>query len=101
MQKNTAVSRNRRKCGITYICEIPGILLIVVWPFLMHLFTIRTRLEEEAFYPYGTYTDDYVLYIRSVVFIGLSCLMAAALVVQMIRKRHLDALKNTASGAPM
>ena len=100
-QKCTAVDRNRRKRGAVYICDIPGMLLIVVWPFLMHLFTIRTRLEKEAFYPYGSYADDYVLYVRGAAFIGLTCLMAAALVIQTIRKCRQDAQKNTASGAPM
>ena len=93
MQKNSAVSRSRRKCGITYICEIPGILLIVVWPFLMHLFTIRTRLEKETFYPYGAYADDYVLYIRNVVFLGIACLMTGVLIYQMIHQSSRKLLK--------
>ncbi len=73
--------KNNRKIWNT-IKELPGILLIVVWPFVMRRISVRSRLDKEAFYPDAPYINDIFLVSRGHVLLILAGLMVLIMICE-------------------
>ena len=67
--------------------RLPGLLLVSLWPCIVHLDRVRTYLENENWYPDAMYADDYFLHSKSMAFLILTIWMAAALCVGFIGRR--------------
>ena len=51
---------------------LPGLLLVTLWPCMVHLDRVRTWMEEENWYPDIQYIDDYFMHIKSCTFLFLA-----------------------------
>ena len=70
--------------------RLPGLLLVSLWPCIVHLDRVRTYLENENWYPDAIYADDYFLHSKSMAFLILAAWMAAALCVGFIGHRDKE-----------
>ena len=64
---------------------LPGIILVTIWPLLMHRDTVRTWLENVPWYPDRAYASDFFLHIKSRVFLMLAVWMLTAVIVCLVR----------------
>lgn len=63
-----------RKKKIWLLC--PGLILLAVWPCAVHMDTVRTGLEDAAWYPSLAVQSDFFMHIRSVLLLILAVWMA-------------------------
>ena len=79
--------------------RLPGLLLVSLWPCIVHLDRVRTYLENENWYPDAMYADDYFLHSKSMAFLILTIWMAAALCVGFIGRRDKKKSETAAARA--
>lgn len=66
---------------------LPAMLLLIVWPCLVHMDQIKTGLEEMPWYPDLAVQNDFFMHIRSVSFLIICILMAGVLFDRMVIQR--------------
>ena len=65
---------------------LPGLLLVTLWPCMVHLDRVRTWMEEENWYPDIQYIDDYFMHIKSCTFLFLAGWMALLLLLVLLQR---------------
>ena len=65
---------------------LPGLLLVTLWPCMVHLDRVRTWMEEENWYPDIQYIDDYFMHIKSCTFLFLAGWMALLLLLALLHR---------------
>lgn len=97
MSRNTSEEKYSIKMLLN---ALPGILLVTVWPCLVHLTRIRTHLEDQTWYPDLEWTDDYFMAVRSRTFLTLAVFMTAVLVLHALRTRQTWSARKKAGSHP-
>ena len=93
---------NRKDAPVSgWLFRLPGLLLVSLWPCIVHLDRIRTYLEHENWYPDMAYADDYFLHSKSIAFLILVAWMAAALCVRITGNRNYMNSRKTIAGIPL
>ena len=61
-------------------CRAMTVLLLAVWPLIVHLDMARTRLSDQPWFPDVEIQADFFMHIRSVLFLILACVMLVLLI---------------------
>ncbi|MDO4519369.1 MAG: O-antigen ligase family protein [Eubacteriales bacterium] len=60
---------------------IPAFLLLIPWTLIVHIETLRSKLENQPWYPNLEWNDDFFLWDRSWGLVGIGILMLAVLLI--------------------
>lgn len=73
---------------------LPIAFLVVLWPCLVHMDMVKTRLEEKPWFPSLAEQSDFFMHIRSISLVLVSCCMLIILIDRvMVQRQKLYSLK--------